>query len=243
MPLAGGIVFGVLPLLVPVELARATGYAGDEPYVGQLAGAATLGYAVALALELPAARWERLRIVVLAVLVFNVASIYACLVEIATGRGLPIVLLILGTSVAIVLITLALISRHATPRSAPDIAPWLVWVIAVASALAAAFGMLPLLAPELGRGFGFAVTDVFLYRQGGAATLGYAALGVYELRSRRWQELRAPSVMALVFNGASALASVLALAAGDARPLVALIAVAAGGVAILSAVALARGGR
>lgn len=243
VPLAGGVVFGVLPLLLPVELARATGYVGDDPYSGRLAGAATLGYAVALALGLREGTWTPLRITVVAVLVFNVASIYGCLAEIGAGRAQPVVYLILATSVAISLIALLLLARHSRAAMAPDVAAWVLWVIAVATALATAFGFLPLLAPEVGRTFGFPVTDTFVYRQGGASTLGYAAMGVLQLHSRRWEEIRLSAVMALVFNGASAIASVLALLGGESRPLIAVIALAAGAIALLTAVVISRAGR
>jgi hypothetical protein len=47
LPVPGALFFGVAPLLVPVALARAFGYSGDDPYLMRLAGAATLGYGVA----------------------------------------------------------------------------------------------------------------------------------------------------------------------------------------------------
>ena len=51
--------------------------------------------------------------------------------------------------------------------------------------------------------FGYAGTEVFLYRLAGAATLGYAVMGLFNVRSRNWTEVRLPVLMAIVFNGVS----------------------------------------
>jgi hypothetical protein len=75
---------------------------------------------------------------------------------------------------------------------------------------------MPLLIPVFGAQLlGFHGTDVFLIRQAGAASLGYAVMGVYGLRSGSWTELRLPLVMALIFNGFSFIASVIALFSGE----------------------------
>jgi hypothetical protein len=52
LPVPGALGFGLGPLLAPVLMARALGYSGDDPYLTRLAGAATLGYGVALLLGL-----------------------------------------------------------------------------------------------------------------------------------------------------------------------------------------------
>ena len=69
MPLAGGIAFGLGPLLLPQTMAEYTGFAGNDPLVGRYAGAATLGYAVALAVGIAEGRAYPLRLVMLATLV------------------------------------------------------------------------------------------------------------------------------------------------------------------------------
>src|SRR5262249_1031197 len=94
VPLAGGAGFGLLPLLVPVQIATATGYSGDDPFVGRLAGAATFGYAVALALGIREGRWPALRAVVVATLTFNIISLIACAIEIGADRATAVVFLI-----------------------------------------------------------------------------------------------------------------------------------------------------
>jgi hypothetical protein len=82
--------------------------------------------------------------------------------------------------------------------------------------LSAVFGLGPLLLPVLpAQLLGFHGTDVFLIRQAGAASLGYAVMGLYGIRSGAWQELRLPLVMALIFNGFSFIASVIALFSGE----------------------------
>src|SRR5690349_985533 len=99
LPLIGGVVFGLLPLFAPKLLAMLAGTPGNDPYIYWLAGAATLGYALPLALGLRQPAWAPLRFVVVAVLVFNLASIYACALEIGGGAAQPLIYLILVTSI------------------------------------------------------------------------------------------------------------------------------------------------
>ncbi len=248
LPFAGGLVFGLFPFLVPVAFASFTGFSGNDPFIYRLAGAATFGYAVALALGLQQGTWAAVRLVVIAVLTFNLASLYACSFELlspSTNGGVkPIVFLILATSIAIVAICGGLLSRHRTDaRPTPNIAPWVGRFIVVATILALVFGLTPLFYPQLNHLFGFKVTDLFLYRQAGAATLGYAVMGVFELRSRNWQEIRWPIVMAAVFNGLSFLAALLTLILGESLLLPALVAVATLCVTVAAIVVLrTRGG-
>ena len=247
LPLAGGLVFGLFPLLVPVAFASFTGFPGNDPFIYRLAGAATFGYAVALAFGLRQATWAAVRLVVIAVLTFNLASLYACSFELlspSTNGGVrPIVYLILATSIAFVAMTGTLLYRHRTDaRPGPDIAPWVVSFIVIATILTTIFSLIPLFYPQLNSLFGFKVTDLFLYRQAGAATLGYAVMGVFQLRSRSWQEIRWPSVMAMMFNGLSFLASLLTIILGEAFLLPALVAVASLGVTVASVVVLRTGG-
>jgi hypothetical protein len=97
--------------------------------------------------------------------------------------------------------------------------------------------------PQLDRLFGFKATNLFLYGQAGASTLGYAVMGIFELRSRNWNELRNPFVMAVIFNGASFLASLFTIALGESLILPLLIAVASLAVTIATIIALrTRGG-
>src|SRR5690242_16606782 len=78
LPLLAGAFFGVAPFFFTALFARATGYTGHDPYIYELAGAATLGYAVALFVAVRQPRFEGARIVAIATLAFNLASLYAC---------------------------------------------------------------------------------------------------------------------------------------------------------------------
>jgi hypothetical protein len=217
LPLLAGVFFGLGPLLLPGPFGVFLGGQGTDPYIYQLAGAATFGYAVALLGALQAGGWVAVRLPVLAVLVFNLASLIACGTAIAGGTAAPMVYVILVASLGFIALTATLLRRHGlVSAGAPDLAPWLVGLLAIATAAATVFGLVPLFAPTFfGHFFGYGAADTFVYQQAGAATLGYAVMGVFELRSRHWTEVRWPLVMAAVFNGVSFLISLLALATGQ----------------------------
>jgi hypothetical protein len=107
---------------------------------------------------------------------------------------------------------------------------------------ATVFGILPLFPAFLAATFGYAGTDAFVFREAGAATLGYAVMGVAELRALRWSDLRLPTAMALVFNGLSFVASVIEILTRGVTLLDALVAPASALFTILFAIALARRG-
>jgi hypothetical protein len=245
VPLVGGLVFGFLPLLAPGLLARLAGAAGNDPFIYRLAGAATLGYAVALLLALGQEAWLPVRIVVIATLTFNLGSLYAIALAILDGSATWIVYAILVASISITAITASLLRRHgAVPQPAPDVAAWLValvWFLAIVATLVGALGLF--VPTTVARIFGYAGTDTFLYRQGGAATLGYGIMGFYQLRSRTWSQWRLPSVMALVFNGLSFVLAVLALVGGESSLLPFIIGSAALVATVGSFMALQRQGR
>jgi hypothetical protein len=90
---------------------------------------------------------------------------------------------------------------------------------------------------------GYKGTDDYVYRLAGAACFGYAAIGIQELRSLNWDDVRLPNVMALVFNGLAFLASVFEILAGRATPLAYLVALAAGSFTVAIAAILIRRGR
>lgn len=243
IPLAGGAVFGLLPFLVPTQFATATGYVGDDPYIARLAGSATFGYAIALAVGIRSGRWDALRNVVVAVLAFNVVSLGACFFEIALGRAQPVVYLIAVTSALIIGITWSILRRHgATPQGPRDVATWVVGLLVLATVAATAFGVFPQFPKFVADLGGYNGTDKFLYRQAGAATFGYAAMGLFELRSLRWEEMRLPSVMALVFNALAFIASAVELAS-RVTLLAALVAPASLVFTVGIALALVRRGR
>ena len=197
---------------------------------------------MALALAIRRGRWDEMRAVVVATFAFNLVSIGACLIEVLIGRAQPIVYVIGAASALIVGLTWSLLRRHgATPRGPRDVARWVVALLVLATAAAAFFGLAPLFPKAFADLAGYHGTDKFVYRQAGAATFGYALMGIWELRSLRWEELRLPTVMALVFNGMSFVASLLELGAVTVG--VALVAPASLLFTVGTAVALARRGR
>src|SRR5689334_16682075 len=132
LPLAGGLVFGVLPFLLGGAFGRLFGYPGNDSFVYRLAGAATFGYAVALIMGLRKGDWVPVRLVVVATLTFNLASIFACVMELITGSTNILVYLILGTSIAITAICLWTLNRHAGGQSSNlDVSPWFIRFIIV----------------------------------------------------------------------------------------------------------------
>lgn len=245
LPTAGGLVFGLLPLLLGGAFGAAVGFPGNDSFIYRLGGAATLGYAIALIMGLRQGDWAPLRLVVVATLTFNLASIYACVVQLMAGDTNIMVYLILGTSIAISVITLWILNRHAGDMQAEsDVSIWYVRFLILGTVLSAVFGLMPLLIPVFGAQLlGFHGTDVFLIRQAGAASLGYAVMGVYGLRSGSWAELRLPLVMALIFNGFSFIASVIALFSGEPVLISVVIGAASLFVTIVGYIAYQRSGR
>lgn len=245
LPIAGGLVFGVFPFLWGGAFGTLLGAPGNDSFVYRLAGAATLGYAVALLLGLRQGDWVPLRLVVIGTLTFNLASIYACLAHILTGTANLFVYLIFGTSIAITAITLWLLNRHAGETAGSEtVSAWYVRFLVLGAVLSGAFGLLPLLMPVLGATLtGFQGTDVFLIRQGGAASLGYAVMSIAGIRSRAWTEIRLPLIMALVFNGFSFIASVIALFSGEPVLMSAVIGAASLFVTVVGAIAYRRNGK
>lgn len=216
LPLLGSAFVGLFLLLAPTLLAALTGYSGNDLYVYRLCGAATIGYPIALGLGLRQNNWSSLRLVVLAFFVFGLGSLYACFAEIITGNAHPVVYVVLALTLIFATITGSTLALRQTPKAIPDIAAWVVGLLIVATLLAAIFGLLPLFLPSLfGHTMGLKATDIFIYRQTGAATLGYAVMGIFELRSRNWQEIRWPVVMGMVFNAVSFLSSLLAFITRD----------------------------
>jgi hypothetical protein len=225
VPLLGAVVFGILPLFFSQQFASVLGFTGNDVYLYRLAGAVTLGYVPGLLITILSGAWTPARLVIVATLVFNIGSLFAIAMAILAGGAQPVVYAILVTSLFIIGLTAWLLnSRKTVARPAPDVARWVVYLIVFLTAAAFGTGTLFLLAPlPVSQLFGFIGTDEFVFRQGGAATLGFAVMGVFELRSRSWQELRLPNLNALLFNGASLIATVVAIVSGDPILLLAVV--------------------
>jgi hypothetical protein len=218
--------------------------AGDDTFIYELGGAAMIGYAVALALGIRARLWAPMRFVVLATYVFAAIAFLAGFVSFASNQinGLVVVVSLWAVVVAWALAQILVAHRGAVagPR---DVSPWVVGVLALATVSAAVFGLGPQLPGPFASLMGYRGTDEFVYRLAGAACFGYAAMGIQELRSLHWDDMRFPNVMALVFNGLAFLASVFEILAGRATLLVYLVALAAGFFTVAVGVIIARRGR
>ena len=241
--------FGLGPFLVPGLLASLGGYAGEDLLAYRLAGAATLGYAVGLAVGYRAS-WAELRVPITATAVFNLASIFGCLVSIGGGDAQPIVYVILPVSVVFSASCLYYLRQPPTDRVAPSsaldhaLAPWVIALFAFGTVSALLFGFLALIpAGSFGSLAGYPGMDDFIYRQGGAATLGVGVAGVLVLLDRRWVTARIPAAMAVTFDGLAVVAVLLDIAAGTAQPVAYVILGTSGLLAAGSALALRRGGR
>jgi hypothetical protein len=219
LPMAGGLIFGLGPFLLGSAVGAAVGFPGNDSFIYRLAGSAAFGYAVALIMGIRQGEWAPLRIVVIGTLTFNLASIFACVAQLMAGDTNIFVYLILAASIIFIAITLWLLNRHGqagTGRTEGDTSVWYMRFVTLGVVLSGAFGLLPLLIPVWGAQLlGFHGTDVFIIRQAGAASLGYAVMGLYGRRSSTWNDLRLSLVMALIFNGFSLIASVIALFSGE----------------------------
>jgi hypothetical protein len=244
LPIVGGLVFGLLPFLLGGAFGAMFGASGNDSYIYRLAGAATFGYAVALIMGLGQSEWAPLRLVVVATLTFNLASIYACAAELIGGNTNILVYLILGTSVAISAISIWLLNRHAgASQTKPDVSVWYIRFVTLGAILSGIFGLIPLFFPvQPAQLLGFHATDVFLIRQAGAASLGYAVMAILGIMSGAWYEIRLALVMALVFNGFSFIASMIALFSGEPVLISIVIGAASLFVTIVGSIAYQRSG-
>jgi hypothetical protein len=244
--IAAGGFFGLAPLVFPTQFADLSGFSGQDVFMYRLAGAATFGYAIGLAAGYRAG-WTALRIPIAATFGFNAASILACLLAIFAGGAQPVVYLILAASLLFTASTGYFLanppSLPAAPESDARLAPWVTALFALGTVAALFFGLAALIpAGAFGHLLGYSGLDDFVYRQGGAATLGAGVGGAMVLMSRRWEAARIPALMALTFNALSVVAALLEITSGG-QPIAWLILAAAGLVTIGSAAAIARGGR
>jgi hypothetical protein len=247
LPMAGGLIFGLGPFLLGSAVGAAVGFPGNDAFIYRLAGAAAFGYAVALILGIMQREWAPLRQVVIGTLTFNLASIFACVAGLLAGDTNIFVYLILGASILFIAITLYLLNRHGRAgvekaEGSPSV--WYVRFVTLGTILSAAFGLLPLLIPVFGAHLlGFHGTDVFIIRQAGAASLGYAVMGLYGRRTGAWSEVRLGLIMALIFNGFSFIASVIALFSGEPLLITIVIGAASLFVTIVGTIAYQRKGQ
>lgn len=217
LPALAGLGMGLLLVFLPGRFAAITQFAPDDAYIYQLAGAAILGYGVALSMGLFQQNWLAVRLPVIGVLVNNLGSLYACVIEIFTGQAPYSVYVFLATSLLFVAICSLLLARHAgVSRPEPDLASRAMQVLLIVGAVAAGvFGLLPLFVPNFFTLFHLQINAPFVIRQAGAASLGYAVVAVLAQRTMNRLELRLPIVMAAIFNGVGGIVSIPYLMSGS----------------------------
>jgi hypothetical protein len=238
--------FGVLPFFAPQVAAEAAGYTGAEPFVYRLAGAATLGYAVAAALALANPAWYRFKIPAAAAYVFNAGAVVAALITLFEDDRNFWVWFILFAASAFVLILIYVTGRNLGPPAPaePTLDRPARMLLVLASIAAAFFGLAPLFGASLFADLGdFDPSDLFVYRLAGAATLGYAFGGYLSLKDGRWEAMKLQNVAAIVFNGLSAVGGLMYVLVGGRSIVGWLILVAATGFTIALILLNLRNGR
>lgn len=217
---------------------------GDDLFIYELGGAAMLGYAVALGLGIRGGSWLPIRFVIIGAYLFAAIAFLAGFVSFASNQITGFVVLFSLWAVIVSYALAQILVAHRGAVAGPrDVARWVAVVLALATVSAAVFGLGPQLPGPFASLMGYKGTDEYVYRLAGAACFGYAAMGIQELRSLHWDDMRLPSVMALVFNGLAFLASVFELLAGRGTLLVYLVALAAGLFTVAIAAILVRRGR
>ena len=216
LPALAGLGLGLILVFLPGYFAAVTQFPADDAYIYQLAGAAILGYGVALSFSVFQRDWLAVRLVVIGVLINNLASLYACGMAIATGNAPYSVYLFLATNLLFVAICGVLIALHwGVPRPEANFASRAMQFFLIVGTLAAgAFGGFPLFVPNLFTLFHLHINAPFIIREAGAASLGYAVVAVLAQRALTRQELPLITVMGAIFNGVGGLVSIPYLLAG-----------------------------
>ena len=240
----GSLALG-LPLYVfPRPFAHFAGLSGDDTFIYELGGAAMIGYGVALALGVRNGLWSPIRFVVLGTYAFTVLVFLAGFVSFVSNQIAGIVVVVSLWAVVVAWAVAQILVAHRGAVAGPrNVATWVAVVLALATLSAAVFGLGPQAAGPFASVMGYRGTDEYVYRLAGAACFGYAVIGIQELRSLHWDDMRLPNVMALVFNGLAFLASAFEILAGRTTLLAVLVALAAGSFTVAISVVIARRGR
>ena len=240
----GSLALG-LPLYVfPRPFAHFAGLSGDDSFIYELGGAAMIGYGVALALGVRNGLWSPIRFVVLGTYAFTVLVFLAGFVSFVSNQITGIVVVVSLWAVVVAWAVAQILVAHRGAVAGPrNVATWVAVVLALATLSAAVFGLGPQAAGPFASVMGYRGTDEYVYRLAGAACFGYAVMGIQELRSLHWDDMRLPNVMALVFNGLAFLASAFEILAGRTTLLAILVALAAGSFTVAISVVIARRGR
>lgn len=216
-------------LLVPMLLAGVFGVGLLLIPGNRFVGAEGVGLVAALSLALRRGDWATARLPVMAALAISLAALYACIATVVGGGAASGVYLTMGAmAVAAASAGMLLLWRRGTLRRAPNVGRGLVWFLALRTTAAWLLGVGPLLFPsQFVSTFGLVHVNLFLYRLGGAGLLGYAVMGLGELRSRCGSELRAPATMVLMLASLCAVVSIASLVLGERSSLGYVVAILA----------------
>lgn len=226
-----GLVFGVVPLVVPAAVVSLLGFSGDDPLIYRLGDAATTGYFVAPALAIAwGAGWHQIRIPAIATLTYTIGAFAASAYELATGVTQPIVPFVVVAGAVFSVITAYWLRRD--EGSAFDSGRRLDTparvILGLATLSAATFGLLPLIAPgTFASLFGLAGTDTWVFRLAGAGCLGYATAGIASLFAPGYRAMRIQNIAAIAFNALAAISAWLVFADGAGGLLAPVVGVAA----------------
>ncbi len=226
-----GLVFGLAPMLATAAYASALGFSGDDPVIYRLGGAATTGYFVAPLIALAwGAGWRQIRIPAIATLTFTLGAFGASAWELANGARQPIVLFVVVAGAVFTVIAAYWLWRN--EGSEIDVGRRLDTparvVLGLATLSAAAFGLLPLLAPgPFADLFGLTGTDSWVFRLAGAGCLGYATGGIASLLAPGYRAMRIQNIAAIAFNALGAICAWLAVSVGTGGLLAPVVGLAA----------------
>ncbi len=244
VPLLGSLIFGILPFFAPELFAYIIGYTGNYRYIYQIAGAANLGYLFALYVAVFDGNLRATRFSINATLAFNLAAIYVTVSEMIRGRANPAVYMMAVLSVIIVLITIKILRAHPySLKGKGSLSAWAIRALNLSILSALIFGIVPLIPRLFIPIFGYGGVDAGILKIAGAATLGYAVMGIYELKSKVWDEIEWPLIMGTVFNVLAFIASIMQLSQGVGNQLVWLVTIASGFFSISFTSMLLRKGR
>jgi hypothetical protein len=238
--------FGLVPLVAPVDFARAFGLSGDEPYLYRLAGAATIGYVAPALIGLWRGSWASLRIPIATTFLFNATAAAVSLVTIDEVGLQPLAVIVALAASAFAAISAYWLWRGGWPDDADGKAlePGFRLSLSVATVAATIVGGSQLLLPRaFADFFDVSATDLVIIRLAGAATLGFALAGLLSAVVNRWPAIRTQTIASIVANVAATIASVVYLAQGGTSWLGILLLVAAGGLVLSLSAWSVRAGR
>lgn len=217
LPALAGLGSGLILLFTPAWFASLVQFPPKNLYVYQLAGAATLGYGVALGIGLLQKEWLPLRFPLIGMLAFSLALFYASAVSLPEPEAVPSLFVVLVASLLFIGIAGLLLLRHrGVLRSELRKARGLLRAFLIIGGISAGiFGLVPLFLPNVFVPlFHFEAGTAVIARFAGAACLGYALLSLQVLQGIDRRELALTATMAGVFNGASAIMSIPVLLMG-----------------------------